>query len=107
MTENWSGLYLKADRESVADAVLVLATARGQQIHTHIDSVNQVSLDEVLGEFNYSELGKVIDVVLLLTLDNGWTSVIGRDLLDACFPRMFYSSELALLLSCDAFECGF
>jgi hypothetical protein len=85
----------------------MVAPERGQPIQFHSDAVDQAALDEAVSLLPFGALEKAVDIVFLLTLDNGWTRVIGRDLLDARFPRMFFGSDLALLLACDAFDCGY
>ena len=106
MSNGWRGVYLRADRERVADALVQLATSRSYTILRHIRSIDQPALDNVW-DSGFQGRGDTLEFIFLLTINNEWTRLIGLDFADGAYPRLFYSYELVMLLDCDAFECGF
>lgn len=104
MTESWSGLYLKTDRDRASDVTVRLAQTRGYEIDSHTQCIDISTLREIFSA-GLPGLGVTCDVLYLATADNDWTQVIGLG--NTCYPRLFFSSEIVMILGCDAFECGF
>jgi hypothetical protein len=102
----WNGLYLKSDIDIVSATLLRLAKARHFGVSNFIPRVTSSDLEnapywDLMGPDGRHE------VIALLAIDNGWTRLIGLELVNNSYPRLFFSSETVMLLGCDAFECGF
>jgi hypothetical protein len=108
MSERWSGLYLKAELHQIAQALLRISTARGYSELFVIDRVEYPILEEEeVAKLYQSNLRETVELAFLAQANPAWTRVIGIEKVVECFPRLYFASELAFLLSCDAFECGF
>jgi hypothetical protein len=102
----WNGIYLKSSVGVVASSLLRLAKTRHFRVETHIPRVapsdfGNISLSKFIGP------GGKYEVIALLDLGFGWTRLIGLELVNTSYPRMFFTSELIERLGCDAFVCGY
>jgi len=102
----WRGLYLKTTREQAADALLRLAKSRGYSVVRVAEALDQDDLENVWAAGIEGRLD-TLEVIFLLAVDSQWTRLIGLDFDAMALPRLFYTYELAMLLGCDGFECGF
>ncbi len=108
MSDRWSGVYLKENKENVESALTRLAESRGYTLLLRKESVGYPLAEESeLKEIFKKGLSKNIDVVFLLKAHSLWTRMIGFEQVDTVHPRLFFNSELVVMLGCDAFECGF
>jgi hypothetical protein len=106
MSESWRGLYLKAERKHVADAVRRLAISRGYSMVHYEEALSRQALEDIWDAGLEGRLD-TLETIFALTVNDQWTRLIGLDFADAAHPRLFYTYELVMLLGCDAFECGF
>jgi hypothetical protein len=102
----WNGLYLKSDIDTVSATLLRLAKARHFGVSNFIPRVTPSDLRDAPHRDLVGPGGK-FEVIALLALNNGWTRLIGLGLANTSYPRLFFSSELVMLLRCDALEYGF
>lgn len=106
MSSGWRGLYLRASRGDVAEALQRLAMSRGYSVLRFAESLDQSALENVWAAGIEGRLD-TLEAIFLLTVDSQWIRLIGLDFDAMAFPRLFYTYELVMLLGCDGFECGF
>jgi hypothetical protein len=102
----WSGTYLRSPIEAVATSLLRLSQSRNFVLLANLRQVSQ----ENISHNSFTQLfgpGGRHEFIALLELDNGWTRLVGLELVNSSYPRLFFGSELITNLGCDAFECGY